>query len=115
MIVIPIKPISTNRLFQGRRFKTKNYDAFIRAALYLAPKGIEITKGKVGLNIDFYIKNDKKSDLDNLLKGIIDVVVKAGWIEDDRYIYSINAWKYAVKSEKEEKIELNIISIKKET
>ena len=106
MIVIPIKPISTNKLFQGRRFKTKDYDAFLQAALYFAPK-VPMIKGMVSLQVDFYVKNVKMSDLDNFLKGTLDLIVKAGYIEDDRFIYRIIARKFIADNENE-RIELKI-------
>jgi Holliday junction resolvase RusA-like endonuclease len=100
MIIIPIKPISTNKLFQGRRFKTKEYDAFINAALYFAPK-VPMIKGIVSLQCDFYVKTVERSDLDNFLKGTLDLLVKAGYIEDDRYIYRIVARKFKTDLENE--------------
>lgn len=106
MIIIPIKPISTNKLFQGRRFKTKEYDAFINAALYFAPK-VPIIKGMVAIQCDFYVKNAKRSDLDNFLKGTLDLIVKAGYIEDDRYIYWLKTRKFIADNENE-RIELKI-------
>ena len=109
MIIIPIKPISTNKLFQGRRFKTKDYDAFINAALYFAPK-VPMIKGIVSLQVDFYVKNIKVSDLDNFLKGTLDLIVKAGYIEDDRFIYKITARKFKAEGE-DERIELKIKSL----
>ena len=108
MIVIPVKPISTNKLFQGRRFKTKEYDKFLEAALYFAPK-VKMTKGIVQLRVDFYIKQAKKSDLDNFLKGTLDLITAAGYIEDDRFIYKIIARKF--KSDNE-RIELKIKPLK---
>lgn len=104
MIVIPIKPISTNKLFQGRRFKTKEYDKFLESALYFAPK-VKMIKGIVSLKCNFYIKRVTVSDLDNFLKGTLDLIVKAGYIEDDKFIYKIIARKF--KSDNE-RIELKI-------
>lgn len=111
MITIPIKPISTNKLFQGRRFKTKEYNKFIEAALYFAPK-VRITMGIVQLKCDFYVKNEKVSDLDNFLKGTLDLIVKAGYIEDDRFIYKLIARKFHSDNER---IELKIKQIKNKT
>jgi len=108
MIVIPIKPISTNKLFQGRRFKTKEYNKFIEAALYFTPK-IKMIEGIVQLRVDFYVKHAKTSDLDNFLKGTLDLIVKAGYIQDDRFIYKIIAKKF--KSDNE-RIELRIKPLK---
>jgi Holliday junction resolvase RusA-like endonuclease len=99
MITLNIKPISTNQLFQGRRFKTKKYDDFIATALSLMPKR-EIVKGKIGMNIDFYFKTAERSDIDNLLKAILDSIVKAGYIEDDRFIWEMKIKKHKDKDER---------------
>jgi len=104
MITIPIKPISTNKLFQGRRFKTKDYDAFTTAALYLMPK-VPMVKGMVRIRANFYVKNDKMSDLDNFLKGFLDLIVKKGYIEDDRFIYQLYVKKF---NSDYERIELKV-------
>lgn len=108
MITIPIKPISTNKLFQGRRFKTREYNKFLEAALYFAPK-IKMIKGIVQVRVDFYTKHAKRSDIDNFLKGTFDLIVKAGYIEDDRFIYKLIARKF--KSDNE-RIELRIKPLK---
>ena len=104
MIVIPIKPISTNQLFQGRRFKTAKYDEFIQAAMYLMPK-IPMVKGMIRIRVNFYVKHDKTSDLDNFLKGFLDLIVKKGYIEDDRFIYQLYVKKF---NSDYERIELKV-------
>ena len=105
---LPVKGISINECFQGRRFKTKKYNAFIEEMLYTMPKQ-KMIKGMVRIGIAFSLKSILRSDLDNLLKPVIDCVVKKGWIEDDRFIQSIEAHK--ILGDKEE-IRIKIESLK---
>ena len=107
MIKIPIKPISVNRLFQGRRFKTREYDKFREMGLLLAPK-VKMVKGNVTVKLDFYSKNANGSDVDNFLKGALDLIVEAGYIQDDRFIQELTAGKF---KSKDERIEVEIKKI----
>ena len=95
---IPIKPISVNICWQGRRFKTPKYDAFIKEMLYTMPKR-EMLKGSVEIKVWLHLKSITRSDIDNFLKPIVDCVVRKGWIEDDRYIQHLEVKK--IKSEVE--------------
>jgi len=104
---LPIKPISINACFQGRRFKTKEYDAFIQEMLY-SMKKIPTIKGDIEVCIFLHLKSLTRSDIDNFCKPIIDCVVKKGWIEDDRYIQRLEVIK--IKSP-QEAIEIEIKSL----
>ena len=105
---IKVKPLSVNQAWQGRRFKTRKYDDYIKECLYSLPKKPQIKAKRVAVEITFYLKNAERSDTDNFLKPILDIIVKKGWILDDRYVYKITAEK--VKS-KQEKISIKIISL----
>jgi Holliday junction resolvase RusA-like endonuclease len=94
MIKINIKPLSINKAFQGKRFKTKEYDKYIENVLEQLPK-ISYTKDNVTLIIEFGYSS-KLSDLDNCLKPFIDCLTKKYGI-DDRYINKIIATKEIVK------------------
>lgn len=100
---IPVKPLSVNAVWQGRRFKTPSYKQYeIDCSWFCKGKKIE---GEVEVHYRFYLKNYALSDIDNLIKPIQDIVVKQGLIEDDRKIKRITAEKF--KSE-ENKIEIII-------
>lgn len=93
---IPIKPISVNECWQGRRFKTKKYDSFIEEMLVLMPKEATLD-GLLEVELIFGVKSLLRGDVDNLIKPVIDCIVKKGWIVDDRYIVSIKATKVKQK------------------
>ena len=112
-INIPLKPISVNIAWQGKQFKSKMYKQYEKELAYLlrAPrergfgtpdhmavwirfkfdeKYIEKVKvridGFVEIHYLFYLKNWKATDADNLVKVTQDLIVKHGYIEDDRKI-----------------------------
>lgn len=49
--------------------------------------------GKVAVRIEFYPPDNRKRDLDNQFKCLLDSLVKAGCIEDDSHIVEIHAFK----------------------
>ena len=91
-MIIKLKPISINEAFQGRRFKTKKYKDYEDSFLLLAPKR-KMLKGKIEIEYKFYLKNHKASDYDNLIKVTQDLLVKCGYIQDDRFIYKATIYK----------------------
>lgn len=90
---IYIKPLSVNRCWQGRRFKTKDYKEYEEECLWLL-KGWQKTEGYVEVEYKFYLKNYKASDVGNLEKPLSDIITKAGLIEDDRYIKKMTIEKF---------------------
>ena len=103
-IIIPIKPISINEAFQGRRFKTKKCKDFEKSFLDIAPKKKMIT-GLIEIQYEFYVKNHKQADYDNLIKITQDLLKVCGYIEDDRKIYKATVYK--IPSD-DERIEVKI-------
>jgi len=106
LICLPIKPLSVNRAFQGRRFKTKEHNAFCReVALLLMP----YKKGQYNCWLTviyrFYLKNFTRIDIDNLIKPLQDCLVESEIIKDDRYIVRIIAEKFPAE---QDKIEIEI-------
>lgn len=89
---LEIVPLSINKAWQGKRFKTPIYSKYIEMALYRLPNKEKIS-GPVKVNLRFRIAYPKKCDVDNFIKPILDIFVKKGYIDDDRYIYLLNASK----------------------
>ena len=102
--VLEIKPLSVNALWQGRRFKTEEYKNYSDSVAFLLPKA-EMIKGYVEIHYRFFLRNWKRTDGDNLVKGLQDILVKAGFIEDDAKIM-----KYVIEKIpcEENKIEVEI-------
>jgi Holliday junction resolvase RusA-like endonuclease len=97
---IPIKPLTVNKVWQGRRFKTPLYKQYEKDCAWFV-KGRKI-KGEVEIHYRFYLKYYATTDVDNLIKPIQDIIVKAGLIEDDRKIKLIIAEKFKAKEDRME-------------
>jgi len=95
---VNIKPLSVNKAWRGRRFKTSDYEIYEKELYYLLPN-IEVSKGKLKLNIEFGLSS-KGSDIDNCLKQFIDVCQKKYLFNDNR-IYKLTLEKVDVKKGEE--------------
>lgn len=81
---VDLKPLSTNRAWQGRRFKTKEHKQYEEELLWIL-KGYREPKitGPYSIHFKFHIKNYSRADLSNLIKTTEDIIVKAGLVDDD--------------------------------
>lgn len=91
---IIIKPLSSNKCWQGRRFKTKDYLNYETNMFKLLPK-LDILNGSYQLNIIVGFSN-KASDIDNILKPFIDILQKK-YNFNDKDIYILHVEKQIVK------------------
>lgn len=116
-IIIPIKPLSINEAHYGRHIKTKEFLRYEKNVSFLLPVNPEkVKEGEYFIKYVFYIKNYKNSDTGNLEKLITDLLVKRGYLKDDRYIKAMYLEKFAVKDIADEKIIIDIVLYKdKET
>ena len=108
---VECKPLSINKAFQGRRFKSKEYIKYEKELMYLLPKQKERIDGKFAIHIDFYVKNVNGCDVDNFVKCFLDILKKAEYIKDDRYMYWLSARKHKAKAG-EDRIKFKIEEIK---
>lgn len=81
---VKIKALSVNRVWQGRRFRTREYDAYEREMFLLLPK-LNVPEGKLQLTLVAGFSN-KASDLDNVVKPFVDILQKK-YSFDDKRIY----------------------------
>ena len=92
---ISIIPLSANKMWQGRRFRTKAYDDYERTLMLLLPP-LKIDQ-KVKLELDIRVGlSSKLADIDNICKPLIDILQKA-YNFNDRNIYRLMAEKEIVK------------------
>lgn len=87
MIKLNIKPLSVNKAFQGRRFKTSEYKRFEKKILLLLPKIKKDLKGSLKITLEYGFSS-KLSDIDNPCKLVLDCLVKK-YDFDDRQIYEL--------------------------
>lgn len=91
---IDIKPISINKCFQGKRYKTPEYKKYENDILFLLPK-LNIPKGiklKLSLTVGY---SSKGSDLDNVCKPFQDILSKKYGFNDNQ-IYELHMFKNIV-------------------
>lgn len=95
---VNIKPLTVNRAWKGRRYKTQEYSNYEEALLYLLPD-IEIPEPPYAV---FYVFgfSSKNSDLANPEKLITDILCKK-YKFDDRYISHMELTKEFVPKGKE--------------
>ena len=97
---INIKPLSINKAFKGRRFKTNECNIFIKEVLFLLPKKIEYPdKKNVKLAIEFGFSSNA-CDCSNHIKIFEDCLVKKYGV-DDRFTYELHVFKKIVKKGEE--------------
>lgn len=109
MIKLEIKPLSVNKAFQGRRFKTNDYKKFEKQMLLLLPKLKKELTGSLKIELEYGFSS-KLSDIDNPCKLVLDCLVKKYGF-DDRQIYELNQVKKIVKKGSEY-IKFSIVELK---
>ena len=83
---IDIKPLSVNLLYRGGpRYKSDEYIQYRDDVMWqLKPR--TFPEGKFGILLKFGVSNSRQ-DLDNLLKGFLDILQEKYGINDNRYYY----------------------------
>lgn len=98
MIKIDITPLSVNKVWQGKRFKTPTYSKYETIVLLMLPE-ILIPTPPFKVNIQFGFSSTL-SDIDNPIKPILDILQKKYNI-NDKDIFELNIKKEIVKKGKE--------------
>jgi Holliday junction resolvase RusA-like endonuclease len=98
VIKLEIKPMSTNRAWKGKRFKTDEYKIFERSMLLILPK-IKLTEAPYEVIYEFGYSN-KANDIDNSIKQTTDILQKK-YLFNDKEIYKMVVEKVIVPKGKE--------------
>jgi Holliday junction resolvase RusA-like endonuclease len=88
--MIEIKPLSVNKAWKGRRYKSDAYKAYEKELMLKLPR-LKVPDGKLRIDITFHFKNSL-SDIDNPLKQFLDILQKKYGF-NDRDIYELNVKK----------------------
>lgn len=85
---------SVNSMYRGRRFLTKEGKATKHAISMeiLAQRNFEPHSTPVALNIIFYFGNNRKNDIDNRLKALLDCLTGVIY-EDDSLVTEMHIFK----------------------
>lgn len=106
LISLPIKALSVNQAYRGRRFASVELKQYKQDVGYLLHLFKPIT-GEIELRYKFHIKNYNRTDVGNLEKPLTDILVETGLIPDDRHVKKITLEKFKGK----DSIEIEILSI----
>lgn len=96
---IPLKPLSVNIAWKGRRFKSDAYRYWTDEGLLLLKNQKELSSEQLQLNVEFGFSS-KGSDIDNPIKPLLDLITKKYGINDNRF-YKLYVKKKIVKKGKE--------------
>lgn len=99
MIKLQIKPLSINEAYRGRRFRTPQYDTYIRQMMFALPDKLAIPQSNIKIFIEFGYSSHA-SDIDNGLKCFIDCLQKKYGF-NDKLITELNVRKIKVEKSKE--------------
>jgi len=105
MYRLPIKPLSVNEAYRGRRFATAKLKKFKADMALLLPKKIELPEGKMCIYFRFGVSS-KNADGDNPTKAAQDAIAEVYKFNDKR-VYEWHIVKEDVRKG-EEFIEFNI-------
>lgn len=106
---INIVPLSVNKAWQGKRFKTKEYIKYEKDMLMIMPR-FKVPESPISLTIKYGFSS-KLSDIDNPTKLILDLMQKK-YRFNDRDIFELILTKEIVPKGKEH-IEINAKTYKK--
>ncbi len=106
-IIVNLPPLSVNKAWQGRRYKTKEYNKWLQWGMSIMPKR-EMIIEPVEITLTFYMKNPSRADVDNPIKTCLDLMVKRGYLKDDVQVESLHAYK---EKSDEERIKIEIREI----
>ena len=107
---IKIHPLSINKVFKGRRFKTAEYKTYETEVYYLLPKIKKVSKkNKLCMSITAGFKS-RLADIDNIAKPFIDILQKK-YDFNDNQIYELHLYKEIVQKKEDEYIDFNILEI----
>lgn len=85
---VEIKPLSVNKAWQGKRFKTPEYSAYEKEVLLkLQPYDLSKSKEPIELSMVVGLSN-MASDIDNVVKPFVDILQKKYGF-NDKYIFRL--------------------------
>jgi Holliday junction resolvase RusA-like endonuclease len=103
VIEIPFAPISVNqafRCFQGRSIKSASYRTFTKNIEKCVPMASCALTEPVEVTIECHLKRCSTSDIDNRIKTILDSLQQRGYIENDKQVVAVHAYKYESKEDR---------------
>lgn len=92
---LPLRPMSVNEAYRGRRFKSAAYKKYAKdVGLLLAGQRWRKVPGPIEVTVELYLAKPKQRDADNCVKPLLDLLVQGGVIDDDRNVWALHVHKY---------------------
>lgn len=104
---VMVKPLSVNRAWQGKRFKSPDYLAYEKECFLMLPKSLELPAGDLSLFLEFGQSN-MGADLDNGVKPFLDILCKKYGFDDRRIVEAAIRKRKVDKGQ--EYVRFNIVS-----
>lgn len=98
-VMVMIKPLSVNKAWQGRRFKSLDYRKYEYDMLRILPRKVFVPQGEFAAFYEFGFSS-KLSDWDNGIKPLQDIL-QTKYKFDDRRIVEAHVVKRIVEKGKE--------------
>ena len=106
---LKLAPLSNNKAWKGRHFKTKTYKQFELDVIKLLPVCRDThDKSEIFVHYIYHIVSYGLSDTANMEKTLTDMLVKRGYLLDDRYIRAIYQRKEKASCIEDQYIEVRI-------
>lgn len=83
-IGLKVKPLSVNRCWQGKRFKTPEYKSYEKSLLLMLPN-LTVKDCDIRLDLEFGFSSSA-SDIDNPIKPFVDILQKKYGFNDKKII-----------------------------
>jgi Holliday junction resolvase RusA-like endonuclease len=80
---VNIKPLSTNSAWQGKRYKSPAYRAYVQELSLLLPRTIDVPEGRLAIHFVFGLSKEG-ADYDNCIKQAQDVICGKYGFNDSR-------------------------------
>lgn len=112
-IIRKIKPLSINKAFQGRRFKTPEYKAYEQELIYTLPLVLTFPSAPYSFSFEFGFSN-KASDIDNPVKLLVDIMQKKYGFNDKQIYHMSLVKKIVAKGEEYFKVKIKHYENKKD-
>ncbi len=93
MIRVPLKPLSVNQAYRGRRFDTPEKKRFVDSCLAIIGRG-SVPDGPLRVDFEFGVSN-RSQDCDGPVKVCLDILQKRFDFNDNR-VYELTARKVIV-------------------
>lgn len=82
-----IKPLSSNKAYKGRKFRTYDYNKYRKQLLAALPSNVKIPEGELILQLNVYYSN-RASDITNCLKPFEDILQEKYGFNDNRIYHT---------------------------